>query len=99
MSRPVTTKSTAFTSKQHYGAGTDAEPSSPLKPDTPPSCPCHLSHERFMRLPEVLRLTALGRSTLYTKIAAGKFPGQRQLGENIVAWYASEVQAWIQNPT
>lgn len=52
-----------------------------------------------MRLPEVLRLTSLSRSTLYEKIAKELFPKQVRLGENIVAWYESDVLAWMRNPT
>jgi prophage regulatory protein len=52
-----------------------------------------------MRLPEVLRLCSFSRSTLYDKIAKGLFPKQVRLGENIVAWYESEVLAWIRRPT
>lgn len=76
----------------------------------PAECPtfhgCPVQHEphpsgydRFMRLPEVLRLTSLSRSTLYEKIKRGLFPKQVALGENIVAWYESDVLAWLHNPT
>jgi prophage regulatory protein len=43
----------------------------------------------------VLAKTGLSRSTLYTYIAAGTFPTQRRLGKRRVAWFASEVKAWI----
>jgi prophage regulatory protein len=72
-------------------------------PGTPPAPPnvasAHPSYDRLMRLPEVLRLCSFSRSTLYDKIAKGLFPKQVRLGENIVAWYESEVLAWIRRPT
>ena len=55
--------------------------------------------DRFMRLPEVLMWTGLRRSTLYVKIKEGRFPRQKQISRNCVAWYASEVFAWINKPT
>lgn len=44
-------------------------------------------------------MTSLGRSTLYEKMRRGLFPKQVALGENIVAWYESDVLAWMRNPT
>jgi len=58
-----------------------------------------LSYDRFIRLPEVLRMTSLSRSTLYEKIRKGAFPRQVSLGDNIVAWYESDVLAWMRSPS
>jgi prophage regulatory protein len=51
--------------------------------------------EEFWNLKVVLAKTGLSRSTLYTYIAAGSFPTQRRLGKRRVAWFASQVRAWI----
>lgn len=51
--------------------------------------------EELWSLKVVLSKTGLSRSTLYTYIAAGIFPRQRRLGKRRVAWFASEVKAWI----
>jgi prophage regulatory protein len=48
----------------------------------------------FIRVAEVLRITGLGRSTLYEKMLANEFPKQVSLGGRSVAWVKSEVQAW-----
>lgn len=48
----------------------------------------------FIRVAEVLRITGLGRSTLYEKMLANEFPKQVNLGGRSVAWVKSEVQAW-----
>jgi predicted DNA-binding transcriptional regulator AlpA len=55
--------------------------------------------DRLVRLPEVLDVCAFSRSTLYNKLAKGQFPQQVRLGANIVAWYESDVLAWMQSPT
>jgi len=51
--------------------------------------------ERFLRLPEVLSLCALPRSTLYDLISREAFPKQIPLGGKSVAWAHSEVTAWM----
>jgi len=52
--------------------------------------------DRVLRLPEVLKLTGLSRSTLYQFITRGDFPRQVQLGERSVGWFESHVSKWIQ---
>ena len=50
---------------------------------------------RLLRLPEVQRLTGLGRSTIYKLIDAGTFPRQRKVTPTVVVWPEHEVAAWI----
>ncbi len=50
----------------------------------------------IMRLPEVRRTTGLSRSTLYMRIAEGKFPKPVNLGGRAVGWLQSEVEAWLE---
>jgi len=52
--------------------------------------------ERFLRRPEVERITGLGRSTLYLYIADGRFPRPIKLSERLVAWVESEVRDWME---
>ncbi len=56
-----------------------------------------LAGQRLIRLPEVLRLTGLSRSTLYRKIHSSQFPQPVQLGPRSVAWRVSDILAWIEN--
>ncbi len=56
-----------------------------------------LERERLIRLPEVLMLTGLSRSTLYRKVKEGRFPAPVSLGPRSVAWRESEVLTWIRN--
>lgn len=51
---------------------------------------------RLIRLPEVLDRTALKRSTLYSLVAAGKFPRPLKAGTRTNAWAVSEIDAWIE---
>lgn len=49
----------------------------------------------FLRLPEVKKITGLGRSTIYLKISKGTFPASVNLGERAVAWIDTEIHQWI----
>lgn len=48
----------------------------------------------LLRLPEVLRQVALGRSSLYVAIAEGRFPAPVRIGRRAVAWRAEDIEAW-----
>lgn len=48
----------------------------------------------FLRLPSVMRVTGLGRSTIYRLMAEQKFPCPVRLGPRAVAWRRSEIEAW-----
>lgn len=50
---------------------------------------------RFVRLPEVLHLTGISRSTLYDLIKRGDFPASVSLGGKSVAWLSSELETWM----
>ena len=55
-----------------------------------------MRRSRFMRLPEVVQLTAVSRSTIYRWMVNGEFPKQVSLGGNTVAWLEAEIEDWIQ---
>lgn len=54
-----------------------------------------MAQERLLRIRDVCHLTGLGRSTVYLKVKEGSFPTPVQLHGTCVAWYQSQVQAWI----
>ena len=54
-----------------------------------------LRQSRFVRLPEVLQLTGVSRSTIYRWMANGEFPNQISLGGNTVAWLERDLEVWI----
>lgn len=44
---------------------------------------------------EVRRLTSLSNTELYRRMKAGRFPANIPLGPGRVAWWMSDVQAWM----
>jgi predicted DNA-binding transcriptional regulator AlpA len=52
----------------------------------------------FYRLGDVIRITALSRSSIYRRIAAGEFPHQVSLGGNAKGWRREALQAWVSDP-
>lgn len=53
------------------------------------------SEKRFVRIAEVMKIVALGRTTIYGMIDAGTFPQPVKLTESRVAWWLDEVLAWM----
>ena len=49
----------------------------------------------LMKLPRVMEITTLSRSTIYNWIRAGSFPAPVKLGPRSVAWLKEEVDAWV----
>ena len=54
------------------------------------------SRPSLLRLPMVLRMTGLGRSTVYRLIAKNEFPGPVRLGARAVAWRQADLDVWIE---
>jgi prophage regulatory protein len=50
---------------------------------------------KILRLPEVIELCAISRSSLYQFIKDDKFPKPIRLGERAVGWLESEISGWI----
>lgn len=48
----------------------------------------------FLRMPAVMRMTGLGRSTIYRMIADKRFPGPVRLGQRAVAWRRTDLEQW-----
>jgi prophage regulatory protein len=51
---------------------------------------------RLLRLPEVMRIVGLGRSSLYDRIQHGRFPSPVSLGGRAVAWRSQDIEDWIE---
>ena len=49
---------------------------------------------QLLRLPVVLRVTGLGRSTVYRMIAEHAFPAPVKLSKRAVAWRGEDVRRW-----
>jgi prophage regulatory protein len=52
---------------------------------------------RFLRLPDVMATTGLGRSTLYRMIADQTFPSQIRLTARCIGWWEADVAKWLQD--
>lgn len=48
----------------------------------------------LLRMPAVMRMTGLGRSTIYRLIAERKFPSPVRLGPRAVAWRRADLDQW-----
>lgn len=51
--------------------------------------------DRLLRLPEVQRLTGLGRSAIYQQMQEGVFPRSVKVGPRAATWSEAAVQSWI----
>ena len=51
---------------------------------------------RFLRLPEVLQMICLGKTSIYARINEGTFPRQIPIGSNSVVWLEKDVVAWME---
>lgn len=49
----------------------------------------------ILRLPAVKNRTGLSRSTIYQRIAEGRFPKPISLGARAVGWIDTEVEEWL----
>jgi prophage regulatory protein len=50
----------------------------------------------LIRVPRVLELTGVSKSTLYTMMRQGRFPNSIKLpGGRVVAWRVSTIKAWL----
>jgi prophage regulatory protein len=50
---------------------------------------------QMLRLPQVCKVTGLGRSMIYQLEAEQKFPHRVRIGMRAVGWVESEVQTWL----
>lgn len=48
----------------------------------------------FLRIGTVMRLTGLGRSTIYRLMADEKFPSPVRLTKRVIAWRRSDLERW-----
>jgi prophage regulatory protein len=75
---------------QHELAAIDPVHNSELSPNC--ILPCS---ERLIRLPEVIALLGISRSTIYRYIAAKRFPLPIRLSTRCIAWKVSSIETWL----
>jgi prophage regulatory protein len=54
--------------------------------------------ERLLRLPTVISMVGLGKTTIYHMMKEGSFPRPRRV-RSLSLWAETEVQAWIRSIT
>jgi prophage regulatory protein len=54
---------------------------------------------RLIRLPEVIARVGLKRSSIYQRMAEGRFPKGRSLGPRCTVWVEAEINAWVNTIT
>ena len=52
---------------------------------------------QLLRLNDVIAAIGMKRSWIYQKTKDGKFPKPIKLSERAIAWYASDIEAWIKS--
>ncbi len=50
---------------------------------------------QILRLPQVCKVTGLGRSMIYQLESERRFPSRVRIGLRAVGWVESEVQLWL----
>ena len=50
---------------------------------------------RLIRMPDVISLTGLSRSSIYFKMKKKEFPPKIQIGERSIAWLEADIYEWI----
>lgn len=64
-------------------------------PAMPAKQPLDNYRDRLLRLPDVIFLTGLGKTSIYNRCQKGEFPAPLDVGARAVAWRESEVLAWM----
>lgn len=54
--------------------------------------------DTLLRLRDVKGRTGLSRSTIYRRMGAGTFPRSVQISAGLVAWYQTDIDAWVADP-
>lgn len=62
-----------------------------------PSAQADEPQRLLTRLSTVIKLTDLGRSTIYRWIAEGAFPSPVRLGPRTIAWRWADLELWMQS--
>ncbi|WP_430300738.1 helix-turn-helix transcriptional regulator [Ralstonia insidiosa] len=63
--------------------------------DLPSVAPSAL-HARLLRLPQVVELVGVKKSTIWKWASEGMFPSPLKLTKGVTVWRAADVLAWIE---
>jgi prophage regulatory protein len=51
----------------------------------------------LLRLPAVMKLTGLGRSTIYRLVADNRFPSPVRIARRAIAWRRTDLDLWTES--
>lgn len=51
--------------------------------------------EQFLRLPQVMEVTGLAKSTVWLWVKQGKLPSPIKLSPRVTVWRQSEIDEWV----
>ena len=57
--------------------------------------PSPLPHEGFVRLPQVLHVLGIGKTSFWDGVKSGRFPAPVKLGPRTTAWKVEDIRALI----
>lgn len=66
---------------------------STMQPKTKPAA---ARNTRLIRLPEVMAICGLSRSSVYAYVTRGEFPAPVKITRQASAWVQQEVQDWVE---
>jgi prophage regulatory protein len=52
--------------------------------------------DRVLKMPDVIAVTGLRRTSIYNLVNSGRFPKPIKLSERAIGWLATEITAWQQ---
>jgi prophage regulatory protein len=52
--------------------------------------------EKILRIPQVIEMTGLKKTTIYLLVKAGKFPKPFRIGKRAVGWKYSSIRDWLE---
>ena len=50
---------------------------------------------KFIKIEDVLQMTCLSRTTLYSLIKSGEFPAQIKIRNRISVWHEDSIKIWM----
>lgn len=65
--------------------------------DSQTEVPTAPTQMRLIRLPEVIARVGIKRSTIYQRMAEGRFPKGRSVGPKSTVWVEAEIDEWIES--
>lgn len=52
-------------------------------------------NNKFLRIPQVMELTGLAKSTVWLWVKQGKLPSPIKLSTRVTVWKQSDIEEWI----